>query len=204
MPQACTRGSKSIRVSGEVLIYASRRASPLGELHKCFSHTFQFFRKFLLQRHCKMHVCACVELLSVLWSKVVFLFCLWVGIILPWLLMGCIPGIQPQRLAPPHFWVHALSPPPSVHVHAPYYICTCQAITFTQYPHSLQPLATSHILRFLLPNAPSSPCVLHHLHATSLPWKRLRQQSMVWSTSLVLQLPTGTDNQRSAAQLPLH
>jgi len=63
------KGSKSISINGEMLIYASGRAHPLGELHKCFSHTFQFFRKFLLQRHCKKCVCMHVKL-SVLYSKV--------------------------------------------------------------------------------------------------------------------------------------
>lgn len=63
-----TKGSKSIRINREVLIYASGRADALGELHKCFSHAFQFIKKFFLQGHCKMHVCARVKL-----AKSVFL-----------------------------------------------------------------------------------------------------------------------------------
>lgn len=44
------------------MICASGRAAALGEnFTKSFSHTFQLIRKFLLQRHCKMRVCACVK-----------------------------------------------------------------------------------------------------------------------------------------------
>lgn len=187
VPQACTKGSKSICVSREMLIYASGRASPLGELHKCFSHTFQFFRKFLLQRLCKMRVCACVELLSGLWSKAVFLCCLWVGIVLPWLLMGCIPVIQPQGLAPPHFWVHALSSPPLS-------MFTFPATSAFAWP---SPSPSNHTLYNLMPPHIFSvfSCPVHLLHLVSC---------TTYLSHLCPGKVLGHRNQRSATLLPLH
>lgn len=170
-----------------MLIYASGRASPLGELHKCFSHTFQFFRKFLLQRLCKMRVCACVELLSGLWSKAVFLCCLWVGIVLPWLLMGCIPVIQPQGLAPPHFWVHALSSPPLS-------MFTFPATSAFAWP---SPSPSNHTLYNLMPPHIFSvfSCPVHLLHLVSC---------TTYLPHLCPGKVLGHRNQRSATLLPLH
>lgn len=81
-----------------------------GNLHKCFSHTFQFIKEFLLQQHCKMPLCACVKLVRFPYFLFFFSLFNWVGITST---LDCVAATQTAAvLHPPSssmFWCSHIS-----------------------------------------------------------------------------------------------